>query len=75
MANYYHYLTTRNADGSTRDRVIGSAADNIDDAHRERCKIAAQYHPDKLVALSTHNAGTGPACREPGAPPQCGPES
>jgi len=62
MNGYYHYLTTRNEDGSTRDQVIGSAASNIDEAAWERGRIAAEYHPDKIVALTTHDRGVGPAC-------------
>ena len=60
---FYHFLTLRTENGGTRDRVIGSAADNIDDAANERCKIAAQHHPNQIVALTTHDVGTGPACR------------
>jgi len=64
---YYHYLTVRerrpNVAGCVEvNRVIGSAAVDADEAWHERSKIAAEYHPDQIVCLSTHLKGTGPAC-------------
>ena len=50
---YYHHLTLRRGE-STTEKYIGSSADNIDAAARERCKIGASYHPHEIVALTTH---------------------
>lgn len=56
---FYHYLTIHKGQGF-ENRVIGSAAANIDEACRERSKIAAQFHPNTIAQLTTHNVGTGP---------------
>jgi hypothetical protein len=80
MSGFYHFLTYRvrrpNAQGSAViDKVIGSTCTTIDDASRERCQIAKQYRPGAIVALTTHNVGTGPGCTSPRTvPPGC-PES
>ena len=52
---YYHRLTLRTATGHVTDKVLGSAANTIDDAARERSRIAAQYNPHQIIALTTHN--------------------
>jgi len=53
--HYYHHLTLRLASGATRDRIIASAAKNLDEACRERCAIERRHHPNEIVAISTHN--------------------
>jgi len=52
---FYHHLTFwRN--GVQVNQVIGSSATNIDEAYHERTKIAAQYNPHQIIALTTHTA-------------------
>lgn len=54
MNGYYHELTLRNAAGEAlAPRIIGSAAQTIDEAANERAKIAAQFHPDQIVSIVT----------------------
>jgi hypothetical protein len=73
---FYHYVTLRRADGEVDNFVFCSEAGaDLDAAAAERCRLAAKYHPHKLVSISTHNIGAGPAYGEPGHRPQCGPES
>lgn len=37
------------------NRVIASSCTEVgDDLVRERCKIAAQYHPNQIECLTTH---------------------
>jgi hypothetical protein len=57
---FYHQITfwrsARNATGCVRvNQIIGSTATTIDEAAAERCRIAKQYKPGQIVALTTHN--------------------
>jgi hypothetical protein len=52
---FYHRLTLRAANGGERERVIASTAKTIDEAFKERCEIERRYHPNEIVAISTHN--------------------
>ena len=37
-------------------KIIGSDADTIEEAARERSRIAKKYHPDTIIELTTHKA-------------------
>lgn len=51
---YYHELILRARNGEAKaPQIIGSMADNIDEAARERSRIAAQYHPNEIVSIVT----------------------
>ena len=51
---YWHELTLRAPNGEARaPKIIGSAAENIDEAANERGRIAANYHPDSIVSIVT----------------------
>lgn len=50
MTYIWHELKLR----GKQPRVIGSAAANLDEAYSERCKIAANYHPNQIETLTTH---------------------
>jgi len=51
---YYHELTIWQ-DGRQITRIIGSAAQTIDEAYAERCKIAVQYHQNQIITLTTRD--------------------
>ena len=58
---YYHYLILRAGQGE-RALVIESPAHDIDEAAIDRGMVARRYHPHSIVNITTHDAGTGPAC-------------
>ena len=59
MAGYYHEIVLRAPNGEAKaPKIIGSAAENIDEAAHERGKIAKEYHPNQIISLV--NLGKAP---------------
>ena len=51
---YYHELVLRAPSGDAKPaKIIGSDADNIADAIKERIEIAKQYHTNQIFSLVT----------------------
>lgn len=58
MASFYHELEIRqNNRGRTVIKIVGSNAQNIDDANAERCELRKAYHVNTLVSIVTREVG------------------
>jgi len=58
---FYHYLVLRVC-GGEQSMVVESCGETIDEAAIDRGMVARRYHPHSIVSITTHDAGTGPAC-------------
>jgi len=68
MSKFYHFaeyrVPAKNAEGcKVISRVIGCDAETLDGAFADRCRVRREIGESRIVAISTHNVGMGPACK------------